>query len=70
MLNTYAQEESAGGLGEGWEVVAAFEDGDEFACAVLVGELLQVLAEPVVVLSEEAKAAEGIGLVGVEASRD
>ena len=47
--NAYALEKSAGGLGEGWEVVAAFEDGDEFACAVLVGEVLQILPEPVVV---------------------
>ena len=53
MLNTYAQEEGAGGLGEGWEIVAAFEDGDEFAGAMLVGEALQVLAEPVVVFGEE-----------------
>ena len=63
-------EEGAGGLGEGWEVVAAFEDGDEFAGAVLVGEVLKVLAEPVVVFGEEAEAAEGVGLVGVEASGD
>ena len=70
MLNTYAQEEGAGGLGEGWEVVAAFEDGDEFAGAVLVGEALQVLPKPVVVFGDEAKAAEGVSLVGVEASGD
>ena len=69
MLNTYAQEEGAGGLGEGWEVVAAFEDGDEFAGAVLVGEVLQVLPEPVVVFGEEAEATEGVGLVGVKAGR-
>ena len=57
-------------LGEGVEVVAAFEDEDEATFGVAIGEGREAAAEVGEAFFGEAHAAEGITRVGVETCRD
>ena len=58
------------GFGEGVEIVASFEGGDDAAVAVFVGEVDDQLGDPGEVVLCEVDVAEGIVGVGIEASGD
>ena len=58
------------GLGQRIEVVAAFEDGDDAALGVAVGDREEFLGQPDEVLGLDLELGERIGGVGVEACRD
>jgi hypothetical protein len=58
------------GFGKGFEVVAAFEGGDDAAVAVVVGQADDELRDPGEVVFVEVNVTEGIGGVGIEAGGD
>ena len=58
------------GFGEGFEVVTAFEGGDDAAVAVVVGKADDELRDLGEVVFVEVNVTEGIGGVGIEAGGD
>ncbi len=58
------------GIGQGVEVVAAFEEADEAAGAVVVGGVEDGAGHPMVGFGFEVERGEGVESVGVEAGTD
>lgn len=56
--------------GEGFEVIPAFEEGDEAALAVLAGDSADFFGEDGKVALREGEVGEGVVFMGIEACTD